>query len=430
MAVVGRDTDHFHRLALDYHRKARGKVKIASKVTLQGRDDLSLAYTPGVAAPCREIAREPELSFEYTARGNMVAVVSDGTAVLGLGDIGPEAAMPVMEGKALLFKIFADVDAVPLCLGIREVGALVDAVAALEPTFGGINLEDISAPRCFEVEARLKRQVKVPVFHDDQHGTAIVSAAALLNAMQVVEKDLESATVVINGAGAAGVATASLVRDLGVDNVILCDSKGAIYEGRPFGMNPYKEKIARVTNPERRQGTLDEVIRGTDVFIGLSVAGAVTADMVRSMAPGAVIMAMANPIPEIYPEEALAAGAKVVCTGRSDYPNQINNVLAFPGVFRGALDVRATDINDEMKLAAAKAIADLAASGGLHPDHIIPEVWDRRVAPMVAVAVAGAAIETGVAQHPVPLQGLYDETMARVEKVWESLSWQQRGNSE
>src|SRR5690606_13276067 len=338
MAVVGSDTDHFHRLALDYHRRARGKVKISSKVSLQGRDDLSLAYTPGVAAPCREIAREPELSFEYTARGNMVAVVSDGTAVLGLGDIGPEAAMPVMEGKALLFKIFADVDAVPLCLGIREVGALVDAVAALEPTFGGINLEDISAPRCFEVEARLKRQVKVPVFHDDQHGTAIVSAAALLNAMQVVEKDLESASVVINGAGAAGVATAYLVRDLGVENVILCDSKGAIYEGRPYGMNPYKEKIDRVTHPKRRQGNLEEVIRGADVFIGLSVAGAVTADMVRSMAPGAVIMAMANPIPEIYPEEALAAGAKVVCTGRSDYPNQINNVLAFPGVFRGALD--------------------------------------------------------------------------------------------
>lgn len=383
--------------ALALHRENQGKIAIKSKVRVNNREELSLAYTPGVAEPCKEIHRDTELVWEYTARGNLVAVVTDGSAVLGLGDIGPEAALPVMEGKCVLFKTFAGVDAFPLCLATKEVDQIVETVKLISPTIGGVNLEDIAAPRCFAIEERLKKETDIPIFHDDQHGTAIVVAAALINALKVVNKVMKDIKIVINGAGAAGIAVTKLLLNMGAGEVILCDSRGAIYAGRDDGMNPYKEEVAAKTNKEKAK-TLAEAMRGADVFIGLSIGGAVSQDMVKSMGQDAVVLAMANPVPEIYPEEAKAAGAKVVGTGRSDFPNQINNVLAFPGVLRGALDVRARDINEEMKIAAAYAIAGLVEEKSLSPDFIVTDVFDERVAPAVAAAVARAAMESGVAR--------------------------------
>lgn len=386
--------------ALELHAKHRGKIEVISKVPLKTVEDLSLAYTPGVAEPCKEIHRDQELVYEYTARGNMVAVVTDGTAVLGLGNIGPEAAYPVMEGKALLFKNFAGVDAFPICLATTDVDKIVETVKLLAPTFGGINLEDIAAPNCFEIERRLKEELDIPVFHDDQHGTAVVATAALINAIKIVNKKLSDLKIVINGAGAAGIAITKLLLSLGVGEIILCDRQGAIYEGRVAGMNPAKEEIARVTNRDRLQGSLADVIKGADVFMGVSGPNMVTKEMVASMKEP-IIMAMANPVPEIMPADAAEAGARVVCTGRSDFPNQVNNVLAFPGIFRGALDVRARDINDEMKLAAAYAIAGLIPEAELRPDYVIPSALDERVAPAVAKAVAKAAQDSGVARLSV-----------------------------
>jgi malate dehydrogenase (oxaloacetate-decarboxylating) len=391
--------------ALHMHERHQGKLEVKTKVPLQNAHHLSLAYSPGVAEPCKEIHRERSKVYDYTLKGNTVAVVSDGTAVLGLGNIGPEAALPVMEGKAVLFKSFAGVDAFPICLNTTDVEQIIETVKLLEPTFGGINLEDIAAPNCFIIEERLKKEMNIPVFHDDQHGTAIVTVAGLVNALKLVGKKMEEIKVVINGAGAAGVAIIKLLHRYGVRNMIMCDSKGAIFAGRPYGMNEVKEEVAQWTNPERISGSLAEVIQGADVFIGVSVAGALTTEMVQTMNEDAIIFAMANPVPEIMPEEALAAGAKVVGTGRSDYPNQVNNVLAFPGIFRGALDVRAKQINEEMKIAAVEAIANLIAEDELRSDYVIPAPFDPRVAPAVAAAVAKAAMETGVAQiHVDPKQ--------------------------
>jgi malate dehydrogenase (oxaloacetate-decarboxylating) len=383
--------------ALALHRDNKGKIAIQSKIELKGKEDLGLAYTPGVAEPCKEIHRDKNLVWEYTFKGNIIAVVTDGSAVLGLGNIGPEAALPVMEGKCVLFKKFGNVDAFPLCLGTQDVDKIVETVKLVSPTLGGINLEDISAPRCFEIEKRLKKEIDIPVFHDDQHGTAIVVAAAMINALKVVKKTLKDIKIVVNGAGAAGMAITNLLMNMGAGDVILCDSKGAIYQGRAEGMNPYKEEIAQRTNKEGAK-TLAEALQGADAFIGVSVGGALTQDMVRTMAQDAIVMAMANPVPEIYPDEAKAAGAKVVGTGRSDFPNQINNVLAFPGIFRGALDVRARDINEEMKIAAANALASLVSEDKLGPDFIITDVFDPRVGSIVAKAVAKAAIDSGVAR--------------------------------
>ena len=384
--------------ALEFHRKARGKIEVVSKVKVENAYDLSLAYTPGVAEPCREICQNRDKVYDYTSRGNLVAIVSNGTAVLGLGNIGPEAALPVMEGKAILFKTFAGIDAFPICLGTTDVDQMVETVRMLEPTFGGINLEDIAAPACFEVESRLKRELQIPVFHDDQHGTAVVVMAALINALKLVSKKLDKIRIVINGAGAAGVAIALLLLSFGAKSVIVCDRRGVIYEGRPEGMNSVKEKIARMTNRHFERGGLGEAIKGADVFIGVSAANVVTPEMVCSMAGEAIVMAMANPIPEIMPDAAKEAGARVVCTGRSDFPNQVNNVLAFPGIFRGALDVRAADINESMKIAAARAIAGLIGENELRGDYIIPEAFDPRVVPTVAAAVAKAARDSGVAR--------------------------------
>jgi malate dehydrogenase (oxaloacetate-decarboxylating) len=386
--------------ALRLHRENIGKIEITSKVPLVNAFDLSIAYTPGVAEPCKEIHRNRELVYEYTAKGNMVAVVTDGSAVLGLGDIGPEAAYPVMEGKALLFKAFAGVDAFPICLNTKDIDKIVETVKLLEPTFGGINLEDIAAPNCFIIEKRLKEEMSIPIFHDDQHGTTVVATAGLINALKIVGKELSSIKIVVNGAGAAGIAITKLLVTLGVKEIILCDRHGAIYSGRSQGMNPAKNEIASLTNPQKQSGSLVQIIQGADVFIGVSAPGTVTRDMVASMQEP-VIMAMANPVPEIMPEEALAGGARVVCTGRSDFPNQVNNVLAFPGIFRGALDVRATDINEEMKLAAAYAIAELIPEDKLNPDYVIPNPFDERVAPAVAKAVAKAAQDSGVARLKV-----------------------------
>lgn len=388
-----------------------------SKVPVRDAHDLSLAYTPGVAEPCKEIHADPEKIYQYTSKGNLVAVVTDGTAVLGLGDIGPGAGMPVMEGKAVLFKAFAGVDAFPICLATKDVAKIVEAVKLLEPTFGGINLEDISAPACFEVESRLKKEVGIPVFHDDQHGTAIVTCAALMGALRIVSKRPEAIKVVVSGAGAAGVAVTRLLLKLGVADVTLCDTKGAIYAGRREGMNPYKEEIAQVTNKRRMTGGLKEALAGADVFIGLSRAGLVNKEMVKGMASDAVVFAMANPVPEIMPDEAREAGAKVVATGRSDFPNQINNVLAFPGVFRGALDVRARDINEEMKLAAVYAISGLVSDKEVSPDYIIPRPFDPRVAPAVAAAVARAAMESGVARIQADPEEIRQRTARLVEEV-------------
>lgn len=381
--------------SLKLHYEWRGKLDVVPKMQVTNREELSLAYTPGVAQPCLEIRKDPGKSFELTGRWNTVAVVTDGTAVLGLGDIGPEAGMPVMEGKCVLFRAFGGVNAFPLCIRSKDPDAIVETVSLLAGSFGGINLEDISAPRCFEIERRLKERCDIPVFHDDQHGTAVVVAAALLGALKLVNKKIGEVRVVTLGAGAAGIAIIRLLLALGLNRVILCDREGAIYEGRP-GLNSAKEEMARLTNREGKAGSLAEVLRGADVFIGVSAPDSVTQDMVRSMAAKAVLFPMANPVPEIMPDLALAAGAAVVGTGRSDFPNQINNVLAFPGIFRGALDVRARDINEEMKIAAAYALAALAEDG-LCPEYILPAAFDPRVCPAVSAAVARAARETGVA---------------------------------
>jgi malate dehydrogenase (oxaloacetate-decarboxylating) len=388
--------------SLELHKQSQGKININVKVPMESAEDLSLAYSPGVAEPCKEIYLNHEKVYDYTIKGNLVAVVSDGSAVLGLGNIGPSAAMPVMEGKAALFKAFADIDAFPICLNTNDPDQIIQAVKLLEPTFGGINLEDISAPNCFIIEETLRKEMDIPVFHDDQHGTAIVTAAGLINALKVVGKRLENIKVVVNGAGAAGIAITKLLLNMGVNNIILCDTKGAIYKGRQAGMNSMKNAIAEVTNRENLQGSLEEVMKGTDVFIGVSVAGAVTQEMVQSMNQDSIIFAMANPVPEIMPEEAIAAGAAVVGTGRSDLPNQVNNVLAFPGIFKGALMVRATKINEEMKLAAVYAIADLIDSNELSNEYVIPYALDVRVAKAVTAAVAEAAIKTGVARKNIP----------------------------
>lgn len=383
--------------SLKLHYQWKGKLDTVPKMKIENSDDLSLAYTPGVAQPCIEIQKDPSLSYELTGRGNTVAVITDGSAVLGLGDIGPEAGMPVMEGKCVLFKAFGGVNAIPLCLKTKDVDEFVNAVYLLSGSFGGINLEDISAPRCFEIERKLKEKCDIPVFHDDQHGTAIVVLSAMINALKVVGKQMEDIKVVTSGAGAAGIAIIKLLISMGLKNVIMCDRTGAIYEGRDK-LNPAKEEIARITNRSMEKGSLKDVIRGADVFIGVSSPGTVTPKMVKSMAPGAILFPMANPTPEIMPDAALAAGAAVVGTGRSDFPNQINNVLAFPGIFRGAFDVRASEINDEMKLAAAYALADLVSPEELSPNYIIVPAFDPRVGPAVAKAVAEAAKKTGVAR--------------------------------
>lgn len=383
--------------SLKKHYEWQGKIEVISRATIENREDLSLAYTPGVAQPCLEIQKDISKSYELTRRSNLVAVVTDGTAVLGLGDIGPEAGMPVMEGKCALFKAFADVDAIPLCVRSKDVDEIVRTISLLAGSFGGVNLEDISAPRCFEIEEKLQKVSDIPIFHDDQHGTAVVVCAALINALKLVGKKLDEVTVVTSGAGAAGIAIIKLLVSLGLKNVIMCDRTGAIYEGRE-GLNPEKVEMAKITNREKRQGSIGEMLKGADVFIGVSAPGALTQDMVRSMAKDPILFTMANPVPEIMPDEAKAAGAAVVGTGRSDFPNQINNVLAFPGIFRGALDVRAKDINDEMKVAAAYAIAGLIKEDELTADYIIPNPFDKRVVKAVAEAVAEKARETGVAR--------------------------------
>ena len=383
--------------ALAKHREWGGKIEVVSRAPITNRAELAVAYTPGVAEPCLEISKDVDLSYVYTRRANLVAVVTDGTAVLGLGDIGPEAGMPVMEGKCALFKTFGGVDAFPLCVRSKEVDDIVKTVALIAGSFGGINLEDISAPRCFEIEKRLKEVCDIPVFHDDQHGTAVVTMAAMLNALKLVGKKLSDISVVVNGSGAAGIAITKLLMSKGLKNVVLCDRKGAIYKGRE-GLNDIKKEMAEISNLEMKKGSLADVVKGADVFIGVSAPGSLTQDMVKSMAKDAIIFAMANPVPEIMPDEALAAGAKIVGTGRSDFPNQVNNVLAFPGIFRGALDVRASDINDEMKIAAAEAIAAVIPDDKLTQDNIIPDSFDPHVRDAVANAVKEAAIRTGVAR--------------------------------
>lgn len=384
--------------SLELHRARKGKVVIESKMPVNSMADLALAYTPGVAEPCREIHRDKDAAYEVTSKGNMVAVITDGTAVLGLGDIGPAASLPVMEGKSILFKAFADIDAFPICIDSKDPDEIVRVASLITASFGGINLEDIGAPRCFEVERRLQELCDIPIFHDDQHGTAVIVLAGLLNALKVVGKNLADVKIVIAGAGAAGIAICKFVMSAGATNVILCDRSGAIYKGRKDRMNWAKEEIAGISNPKGEQGSIGEVMKGADVFLGLSGPEIINKEMVKSMADKAIVFAMANPTPEIYPEDALEAGAAVVATGRSDFPNQINNCLGFPGIFRGALDVRASVINEEMKLAAAYALAGLIPEGELRADRIITEVMDKRVVPAVAEAVAEAARKTGVAR--------------------------------
>jgi malate dehydrogenase (oxaloacetate-decarboxylating) len=383
--------------ALELHEQWHGKIVVDTNCSVKTAEDLAMAYTPGVAEPCKLISKDTDLSYKYTRRWNLIAVVTDGSAVLGLGDIGPEAGMPVMEGKCALFKAFGNVDAFPLCVRSKNVDDIVNTVRLLAGSFGGVNLEDIAAPRCFEIERRLKECCDIPIFHDDQHGTAVIVLAAMINAMKLIKKDLGEISAVVNGAGAAGIAVTRLLMARGLKSVILCDRKGAIYEGRP-GLDGEKALIAKVSNLNKKQGSLKDVIKGADVFIGLSAPGVLTADMVKTMAPDPLVFALANPVPEIMPDEAKKAGVKIMSTGRSDFPNQVNNVLAFPGIFRGALDVRASDINDDMKMAAAEAIASLVSDDELDADHILPMAFDPRVLETVSKAVAEAARKSGVAR--------------------------------
>ena len=384
--------------SLRLHEEWKGKIEVVATVPVATKDDLSLAYTPGVAQPCLEIQKDVEKSYELTRRHNLCLVVTDGSAVLGLGDIGPEAGMPVMEGKCVLFKAFGDVDAFPLCIKSHDVDEIVNTIYLISGSFAGVNLEDISAPRCFEIERKLKEKCDIPIFHDDQHGTAIITLAGLTNALRLVGKKKEEVKVVVNGAGAAAISITRLLLTAGVKHITLCDRKGAIYEGRTEGMNPIKEEMAKMTNLEKRSGSLADMLVGADVFIGVSAPGVVTTEMVKTMNQDAILFACANPTPEIFPDDAKAGGARVVATGRSDFPNQINNVLAFPGIFRGAFDVRAKDINDEMKLAASRALAELITEEELNEDYIIPKAFDPRVGKAVAAAVADAARKTGVAR--------------------------------
>ena len=384
--------------SLRLHYEWKGKLEVTPRAAVDSKDALSLAYTPGVAQPCLEIQKDVNKSYELTRRWNTVAVVTDGTAVLGLGDIGPEAGMPVMEGKCVLFKAFGDVDAIPLCIRSKDVDEIVNTMALLAGSFGGVNLEDIAAPRCFEIEKKLKERCDIPIFHDDQHGTAVITLAGLTNALKVVDKKMDEIKVVINGAGAAAIAIGKLLLSAGVKDLTLCDRSGAAYEGRPKGMNPIKDEMAKVTNLSKKAGSLADMLVGADVFIGVSAPGAVTTEMVTTMNRDAIIFACANPTPEIFPDDAKAGGARVISTGRSDFPNQINNVLAFPGIFRGALDARASDINDAMKIAAAKALAGLISDEELNADYIIPAAFDPRVKDAVASAVKQAAYDSGVAR--------------------------------
>ena len=397
--------------ALQMHKENQGKLEITPNIKVTNKEELSLAYSPGVAEPCKEIHEDPRTVYDYTIKRNTVAVVTDGTAVLGLGNIGASASIPVMEGKAVLFKSFAGINGVPIALDTKDPEEIIRTVKLISPNYGGINLEDISTPRCFEIEDRLKKETNIPVFHDDQHGTAIVTMAGLINALRIVDKDLSDIKVVLNGAGAAGIAIVKLLDSYGVRNMIMCDSRGAIFEGRSYGMNDTKDYVAKFTNKDKIEGSLNDVIKDADVFIGVSVANLLSKDMVKSMADDAIIFAMANPDPEIKPNDAKEAGAKVVGTGRSDFPNQINNVLAFPGIFRGALDTESTHINEDMKKAAVEAIANLIEADELNPDYCIPGPFDKRVAPSVAREVAKAAMETGVARIEVDPQAVYDKTM-------------------
>jgi malate dehydrogenase (oxaloacetate-decarboxylating) len=397
--------------ALHMHKQKQGKLAVSSKVDIKDKEALSLAYSPGVAEPCKEIYEDERTIFDYTMKSNTVGVVTDGSAVLGLGDIGAKASLPVMEGKSVLFKNFAGVDSFPIALETNDVDEIVNAVKLMTPIFGGINLEDISAPRCFEIEEKLKKVTDIPVFHDDQHGTAIVTLSGLLNALKLTGREMNQIKVVLNGAGAAGVAIVKLLHSFGVRDMIMCDSRGAIYDGRPNGMNSVKEAISKYTNRDQKQGNLEDVIKDTDVFIGVSVAEALTEDMVKSMNDDPIIFAMANPTPEIMPDAAKSAGASVVGTGRSDFPNQINNVLAFPGIFRGALDVRATHINNEMKKAAVEAIADLIPESELNENYVIPDPFNKEVAPQVARAVAKAAMDSGVSRIKVDPEEVYKKAL-------------------
>ncbi|WP_371368207.1 NAD-dependent malic enzyme [Sporomusa rhizae] len=399
--------------ALKLHRENQGKLAVASKVPLSSRHDLSLAYTPGVAEPCKDIKENKDLSFELTCRGNMIAVVSDGTRVLGLGDIGPEAAMPVMEGKAVLFKMFGDVDAVPICLDTKDPDEIIRTVKLLQPTFAGINLEDFSSPKCYDIEDALKEQMDIPVFHDDQHGTAIAGVSALIGALRFVKKDLANAKIVVNGAGAAGTAIGRLLVNAGAKNVIMVDVHGALYKGMP-GLNRVQTELAKVTNLTKFEGNLAEVAKNADAIIGVSAPGAFTKEIIQSMNTDAIVIAMANPVPEISYEEAKAAGARIAGTGRSDAPNQVNNVTVFPGVFRGAMDVRARQINEAMKIAAVYAISELIPENELREDYIVPDAFDPRVAPAVAAAVAKAAMDTGVARIKVDPEEIRKKTAERV----------------
>lgn len=384
--------------SLAFHYEKKGKIEVVSTVPVNDERDLSLAYTPGVAQPCLEIQKDVDKSYELTRRHNMCLVVTDGTAVLGLGDIGPEAGMPVMEGKCVLFKEFGGVDAFPLCIKSKDVDEIVRTIYLISGSFGGINLEDIAAPRCFEIEERLKELCDIPVFHDDQHGTAVITLAGLMNALKVVGKKKEDVRIVVNGAGAAATSITKLLLNYGFPDITMCDRTGAIYEGREAGMNPIKEKMSKLTNPQKLQGKLETIVKGADIFIGVSAPGALTTEIVRTMAKDAIIFACANPTPEIFPEDAKAGGAAIVATGRSDFPNQINNVLAFPGIFRGAFDVRAKEINEEMKMAASRALAELITPDELNADYIIPAAFDKRVGKAVAAAVAEAARNTGAAR--------------------------------
>ena len=403
--------------ALELHKVNQGKLSVNSKVTLKDKEALSLAYSPGVAEPCKEIYEDGRKIFDYTIKGNTVGVVTDGSAVLGLGNIGAAASLPVMEGKSALLKNFAGVDSFPIALKTNDVDEIVNTVKLMTPVFGGINLEDISAPRCFEIEERLKKETDIPVFHDDQHGTAIVTLAGLINAVKLTGKTLSSVKVVLNGAGAAGVAIVKLLHSFGVKDMIMCDSRGAIYEGRPEGMNPIKDEVAKFTNSDNAEGKLVDMIKDADVFIGVSVENAVTEDMVRSMKEDPIIFAMANPTPEIMPDIAIAAGAKVVGTGRSDFPNQVNNVLAFPGIFRGALDVQSTHINEEMKKAAVLAIAEIVKEDELTAEYVIPDAFHPEVAPLVAERVAAAAMNTGVSRIKVEPGYVYDKTKKLISEL-------------